>query len=173
MDELELIAELFIQDYEQHHNMFATAESCTGGLISAAITSISGSSAWFDRGFVTYTNEAKQDLLNVPKQILEQYGAVSVQTAAYMVNGAINNSKADFAVSVTGIAGPTGGTKEKPVGTVCIAFKHRSWEYAQVKCHHFSGNRSQVRLQTAMHALKGLLTLSSQQSLLDYEHFDI
>ena len=171
MEELELIAEQFAQDHALNHNVFATAESCTGGLISAAITSISGSSAWFDRGFVTYTNEAKQELLQVPAHILEQYGAVSNQTASYMVSGALNNSHADFAVAVTGIAGPTGGSKEKPVGTVCIAFKHRSWNYALVKCHYFAGNRGEVRAQTAKCALQGLLLLSAQQELKDYDSF--
>lgn len=171
MDELELIAEQFVQDYEANHNMFTTAESCTGGLISASITAISGSSSWFDRGFVTYTNEAKHNMLQVPMKVIEQYGAVSIQTASYMVNGALNNSLASLGVSVTGIAGPTGGTKDKPVGTVCIAFKHRNWDYALVKCHHFSGNRTQVRVQTAKCALQGLLALSANQELSDYERF--
>ncbi|MEO1947340.1 MAG: CinA family protein, partial [Methylophilaceae bacterium] len=100
----------------------ALAESCTGGLASAAITDVAGSSAWFDRGFVTYSNAAKHEMLNVSKKILTQYGAVSEETAQAMVMGAFNNSNANIAGSITGIAGPSGGSANKPVGTVCFAY---------------------------------------------------
>lgn len=160
-DKLEAQANLFLDDFAKNKHVFATAESCTGGLISAAITAVSGSSQWFDRGFVTYTNQAKMDMLGVSSATLESFGAVSVQTACEMASGALQNSKADISVAVTGIAGPTGGTEQKPVGTVCIAFKRRSDDFCLVKCHHFDGNRSEVRAQTAMQALSGLLALSS------------
>ncbi|MCK0536005.1 MULTISPECIES: CinA family protein [unclassified Anaerobiospirillum] len=169
MNALEETAARFAQDYEQHSHVFATAESCTGGLIGAAITEIAGSSSWFDRGFITYTNEAKQQLLGVSEHVLVQWGAVSVQTACQMVSGALNHSSADIAVAVTGIAGPGGGTELKPVGTVCIAFKRRSDDSCHVKCHHFPGNRSEVRTATVLEALNGLLTLSSGKSLEGYE----
>lgn len=168
MHNLEELAARFVSAYQQHHHVFTTAESCTGGLISASLTSISGSSAYFDRAFITYSNEAKQEMLQVRADTLATYGAVSLEVAAQMVTGALNNSKATLGVAVTGIAGPTGGTESKPVGTVCIAFKERTWDYALVKCHHFEGNRGQVREQTAAQALLGLLTLSAGQTLDDY-----
>lgn len=167
MDNIDKLAELFAQDYAQHHNVFATAESCTGGLISASITSVSGSSQWFDRSFVTYTNKAKMEMLDVSLQALESQGAVSEIVACMMAEGAIAHSDANIAVAVTGIAGPTGGSELKPVGTVCIAFKNRNDGKCYVKRHHFDGDRTQVREQTVCEALKGLLTLSSGQSLHD------
>src|SRR5690606_18826092 len=102
--------------------MAVTAESCTGGMIAAAITEIAGSSAWFERGFVSYSNEAKQDLLRVSPATLRAHGAVSEQTAAEMACGALGHSHAGFAISVTGVAGPAGGSPEKPVGTVCFGW---------------------------------------------------
>ena len=102
--------------------MLATAESCTGGMIAAACTDLSGSSQWFERGFVSYSNEAKQDMLGVPGAVLARHGAVSEEVAQAMVLGALNHSKAQVAVAVTGIAGPTGGSPSKPVGTVCFAW---------------------------------------------------
>lgn len=161
--DLLLVAESFKDVYEKHPVVMATAESCTGGLISSLITEVSGSSQWFDRAFVTYTNEAKVDLLKVSKDIIAKYGAVSEQTALMMAEGAVMNSNADIAVAVTGIAGPTGGTPDKPVGTVCIAFKVRGCE-PFVKRHLFSGDRRHVRYETAMEALSGLKTLALNQS---------
>lgn len=157
------LAERFADDYAQHHHVFATAESCTGGLISGAITAISGSSQWFDRAFITYTNEAKMQMLKVQAATLEQYGAVSVQTARQMACGALAYSNADIAVSVTGIAGPTGGTASKPVGTVCIAVARRGEDGAYAYCHHFKGDRAQVRTATVLTALEDLLALSAGQ----------
>ncbi|HDH16768.1 MAG TPA: CinA family protein, partial [Gammaproteobacteria bacterium] len=100
--------------------MLVTAESCTGGWVSMLVTSIVGSSAWFDRGFVTYSNEAKQEMLAIDSEVIEIHGAVSEETALYMVQGAVKNSHAQAGLSVTGIAGPSGGSAEKPVGTVCF-----------------------------------------------------
>ena len=141
----------------------ATAESCTGGMISAAITDLSGSSLWFDRAFVTYTNQAKQEMLGVPELTLAKFGAVSAPTAAAMVNGVLAHSQADLAVAVTGIAGPTGGTPDKPVGTVYIAFKRRHDSQCYVKRHLFAGNRDEVRTATTKEALQGLKELATAQ----------
>ncbi|RUM76063.1 MAG: damage-inducible protein CinA [Candidatus Thioglobus sp.] len=120
----------------------SVAESCTGGNLSALLTSVSGSSTYFDRGYITYSNQAKMDMLDVDVEILEQFGAVSEQTAFQMVNGVIQNSHSDIAVSITGIAGPTGGTVEKPVGMVCFGFYVKDKHF--VKTQHFSGDRETV-----------------------------
>ena len=139
----------------------ATAESCTGGWVAAALTAIAGSSAWFDRGFVTYSNEAKQDMLGVQSITLARHGAVSEATVAEMVSGALAASRATHAVAISGIAGPSGGSTAKPVGTVCFAWGGR---HAPPRCEtrHFDGDRATVRAQAVIHALEGLLpTLSS------------
>lgn len=133
-----------------------TAESCTGGLISAFITDISGSSEWFDRAFVTYTNEAKMEMLGVSSDTLERHGAVSSQTVEEMVRGAVERSAATVGVAVSGIAGPTGGTLEKPVGTVWMAWCYPDG-YVETECHHFNGNRQEVRLCTVAEAFRRLL----------------
>ena len=135
--------------------MLATAESCTGGLIAGAITDIAGSSEWFERGFVTYSDEAKVEMLGVREETIRAHGAVSEATAAEMAQGALANSKADFAVAVTGVAGPGGGTTEKPVGMVCFAWaRERGVETAT---RHFPGDRQAVRLASVAVALAGLL----------------
>jgi nicotinamide-nucleotide amidase len=136
----------------------AAAESCTGGGIAEAVTRISGSSAWFDRGFVTYSNAAKTEMLGVSVAILAQFGAVSEETARAMASGALAHSQATLALSVTGIAGPTGGTAEKPVGTVCFGWAERGGQTAS-ETRHFDGDRDTVRRQTVIHALQGLLRL--------------
>jgi len=133
----------------------ATAESCTGGWIAKIITDVSGSSAWFDRGFVTYSNAAKMQMLEVKPETLEQYGAVSAQTATEMVNGALAHSDADCAIAVTGIAGPEGGTEEKPVGTVFIAWAYKKQDVKVVQ-QKLMGNRHQIRRQTVKIALEGM-----------------
>ena len=132
----------------------AVAESCTGGGICQAITDVPGSSVWFDRGFVTYSNEAKKAMLAVNSDSLDQFGAVSRVVAIEMVNGVLQNSLADLAVSVTGIAGPGGGTEEKPVGTVFIAWQIKN-QMEQCKKFQFVGDRSGIRLQTVRMALIG------------------
>ena len=135
-----------------NHKMIATAESCTGGLIGSYITAISGSSRYFDRGFITYSNEAKCQMLGVKAQTLYKYGAVSLETAKEMAAGAVSNSNADIAVSVTGIAGPDGGTVEKPVGTVCIGVCTKGCD-SSAKVFYFKGSREEIREQTVKEAL--------------------
>lgn len=136
----------------------ATAESCTGGLIASGITDLSGSSDIFDRGFVTYSNQAKIDMLGVSPATLDTYGAVSEQTASEMATGAINRSLADYSIAVTGIAGPTGGTADKPVGLVYIAIGQKGHP-ARVTKNIFAGDRTSVREQTSNTALTNLLNL--------------
>jgi len=142
---------------EQGHTL-ALAESCTGGLASAAITEIAGSSAWFDRGFVTYSNAAKQDLLNVPAETITQYGAVSEETAQAMVLGALTNSQASIAGSITGIAGPTGGSPSKPVGTVCFAYAMNNG-HVITSTMHFTGDRQAIRHQSVIYLITALIDL--------------
>lgn len=136
----------------------ASAESCTGGLISAGITDIAGSSEIFDRGFITYSNEAKMNLLGVSAATLEAFGAVSEQTAIEMAEGAIQHSLADVAVSVTGIAGPGGGSPEKPVGLVYIGVGLKG-QKAKAFQHNFHGDRTAVRQQSVESALSHILDL--------------
>lgn len=138
------------------------AESCTGGGVSFALTEISGSSAWFERAFITYGNQAKIDLIGVSEQSLQQYGAVSEQVALEMAKGAKRAAKANFALAVTGIAGPTGGSGEKPVGTVCFAWVSQRIEWQQTQI--FLGNRQQVREQSIAHSLKQLLAIIQASS---------
>ena len=130
------------------------AESCTGGLVAAVLTSVSGSSAWVDRCFVTYSNEAKKELLDVSAATLEIFGAVSEETAREMASGALNRSRATIAYSVTGVAGPTGGTTAKPVGMVCFAFADSRGVDATT-CH-FAGDRTAVREQSVNFVLARL-----------------
>lgn len=140
--------------------MLSTAESCTGGLIAGALTDISGSSAVVDRGFVTYTNDAKMEMLGVTAATLEAYGAVSRQTALQMAHGALFRSKAEFSVAVTGIAGPGGGTSEKPVGLVHLAAQRRSGRIIHRQMLYGDIGRDNVRLATVRTALEMLLELS-------------
>jgi len=135
-----------------------TAESCTGGMIAAAVTDLAGSSDVFERGFVTYSNEAKQELLGVPESIIETYGAVSAECAKAMVEGALKNSRADIAVSVTGIAGPGGGTAEKPVGLVYIGISKKG-KTPQTNKFIFEGDRNQVRQSTRDQAFALLIDI--------------
>jgi nicotinamide-nucleotide amidase len=134
----------------------AVAESCTGGWLCQAITDIPGSSRWFDRGFITYSNEAKQEMLGVPAAILETYGAVSAETVRAMVAGVLERSPADCAVAVSGIAGPGGATPGKPVGTVWFAWQRRGGECV-TRREQFDGNRRKVRYQAVITALRGTL----------------
>jgi nicotinamide-nucleotide amidase len=143
--------------------MMAAAESCTGGWIGQAVTMVPGSSKWFDRGFVTYTNEAKQDMLGVSAATLNEFGAVSEQTVREMVAGALERSRAQVAVAVSGIAGPDGGTPKKPVGTVLLAWGEKGGS-SQVQSIHFQGDRDAVRRQTVIAALEGLLARVARKS---------
>lgn len=134
---------------KSHGLMLALAESCTGGMVSQAITSIAGSSTWFDRGFITYSNAAKAEMLGVSNHTLEKFGAVSEQTAKEMAIGTLKNSHAQVSASITGIAGPDGGTPEKPVGTVCFAWLIINHPPATAT-KQFHGTRDEIRQQAAM-----------------------
>lgn len=136
----------------------ATAESCTGGLIAASCTGLSGSSDWFDRGFVTYSNAAKTEQLGVPHDLIEAHGAVSEPVARAMATGALGASDATLSVAVTGVAGPTGGSLEKPVGTVWFAWTGPRGIHAE--CCRFEGDRDAVRRATVEHALDGLIAIA-------------
>jgi nicotinamide-nucleotide amidase len=135
----------------------ATAESCTGGLIAASCTDLSGSSAWFERGFVSYSNEAKAEMLSVPAPLISKYGAVSEEVAKAMALGALARSRAQFSLAVTGIAGPTGGTDAKPVGTVWLAWAQMEPAQCVAIRKVFAGDRQAVRLATTEFALTHML----------------
>jgi nicotinamide-nucleotide amidase len=137
--------------------LLATAESCTGGMIAAACTDLSGSSRWFERGFVTYSNEAKTELLGVDAALIAQHGAVSEVVARAMAFGAIRHSRAQVGVAVTGVAGPTGGSPDKPVGTVWFGFQVDGLLTSETR--RFAGDRAAVRTATVQHALQRLLAL--------------
>jgi len=157
MDEmLYRLAENVGKALQQRGMMLAAAESCTGGWIGEAVTSVPGSSGWFDRGFITYTNESKQEMLGVSAATLAGFGAVSEQTAREMVAGALKYSHAHAALAVSGVAGPSGGSAEKPVGTVCFAWNLAN-EAVSSETRIFAGDRSEVRRQAVVHALRGLL----------------
>jgi nicotinamide-nucleotide amidase len=134
----------------------ATAESCTGGWAAQVVTHTPGSSAWFDRGFVTYANDAKVEMLGVAPETITQHGAVSRETVAEMAAGALVNSNAMIALAISGVAGPTGGSPDKPVGTVCFAWCKLGDE-PQTERRHFKGDREAVRHQAVVFALEGLL----------------
>ena len=160
-----------------HHLMLTLAESCTGGMVAETITSVAGSSAWFDCGFVTYSNQSKINLLGVPSKIIQNHGAVSEATAKEMALGCLSkailnnknadnskNSRTHIAGSITGIAGPDGGTADKPVGTVCFAWaglelsaKNQTQAQAQAQTKIFSGNRQQIRYQATIFMLETLI----------------
>ena len=157
---------------QQHGWMMAAAESCTGGMIASNCTDLAGSSHWFERGFVTYSNDAKHDMLGVSSALITEHGAVSEAVAQAMALGAMRHSRAQVTVAVTGVAGPTGGTPDKPVGTVWFAWATPSdagptlgAETAWVKTEvmHFSGDRAAVREATTQHAIKTLLDLLQQR----------
>jgi nicotinamide-nucleotide amidase len=157
-DELEHLAAQLGRALLRHGWRLAVAESCTGGWAAQALTAVAGSSQWFERGFVTYSNDAKQDLLGVSGRTLVQFGAVSMETAREMADGVLANSRAQVAFAITGIAGPTGGSLDKPVGTVCFAW---SWPGVATLAgrEHFEGDRRQIRAQSVRHALGRMLAL--------------
>ncbi|MEZ9504531.1 nicotinamide-nucleotide amidase [Vibrio sp. 10N.286.51.B11] len=137
----------------KHKHVLVTAESCTGGGVASAVTDIAGSSGWFDRAFVTYSNEAKQEMIGVQLKTLMEFGAVSEPVVIEMASGALQHSNGTISVSISGIAGPGGATEDKPVGTVCFAWKAlNGWD--KVETHVFTGDRSQVRQQATHHALQ-------------------
>ena len=135
--------------------VLSMAESCTGGMVAQAVTSVAGSSAWFDRGFVTYSNAAKTDMLGVSAKTLEAFGAVSEETAKEMAEGCLKHSHAHIAGSITGIAGPDGGTTQKPVGTVCFGVAQAS--QCTTSTQHFTGNRKQIRQQATAFFMQQLI----------------
>lgn len=139
--------------------MVAVAESCTGGWVAKAMTDVAGSSRWFDRGFVTYTNQAKQEMLGVRLDTLEQQGAVSGAVVEEMAAGALARSAASTSIAISGIAGPGGGSQDKPVGTVWFAWADREAEVCS-ECLIFDGDREAIRRQAVAHALEGLLDLA-------------
>jgi len=155
---LETLAHALGQRLHQRGLTLVTAESCTGGWIAKAVTDIPGSSGWLERGFVTYSNAAKQDLLGVAPEILVRHGAVSEATVTQMALGALANSPADVAIAVSGIAGPDGGTPDKPVGTVWLAWALPG-QGVLSRCEHFAGDREAVRRQTVRRALEILIGL--------------
>ncbi len=155
-DELRQLSEAVGAALLRHRLMLACAESCTGGWAAATVTAIAGSSNWFERGFVTYSNIAKQEMLGVPGETLAAHGAVSEETACAMAAGALAHSRAGIALAITGIAGPGGGSPGKPVGTVCFSWCSKG-EAAQSETRRFAGEREQVRRSAVIHALSGLL----------------
>lgn len=164
----EALLERLAEGLARRNKRVATAESCTGGGVACAMTDMAGSSRWFERGFVSYSNEAKTEQLSVPAETIARFGAVSEEVAAAMATGALRHSRADFGVAVTGIAGPDGGSADKPVGTVCFGWSRRDGEREgagegagapKTRRVLLAGNRREVREQSVETALQGLLEL--------------
>ena len=151
-DQIEQLANQLIAN----NSTVAVAESCTGGLLAQQFTALSGSSKWFECGFVTYSNASKIKMLDVEANVLDKYGAVSAEVAKQMALGVLTHSNADLSASITGVAGPSGGTAEKPVGTVYIGTSMKDYS-VQVVLHHFHGDRQSIREQSAQAAIKLLL----------------
>jgi nicotinamide-nucleotide amidase len=158
--DIEALARDVIREFTERGHMVSTAESCTGGLIAGALTDIAGSSAVVDRGFVTYTNDAKIDMIGVSQATLDAFGAVSKETALQMAHGALFRSRASFSIAVTGIAGPGGGTPAKPVGLVHLAAKGRDGRSLHAEMRYGDIGRENVRAATVKTALEILLKLA-------------
>ncbi len=156
-DDLTTLATLTGAKLKARGARLVTAESCTGGWVSQAVTAIAGSSDWFERGYVSYSNAAKREQLGVAAATLERHGAVSEETAREMALGALAHGKGSVALAITGVAGPGGGTAAKPVGTVCFAWAKDG--AARSETRQFDGDRESVRRQSVMHALQGLIEL--------------
>lgn len=159
MDDLTQLAEKVGALLTEKNLLLATAESCTGGGVAQAITEISGSSSWFECGFITYSNSSKSELLDISPALIAQHGSVSEEIAAAMAEGALANCEAHVAISTTGIAGPLGAVPGKPVGTICFAWSMNGKTHTER--HLFTGERKSVREQTVLHALRGLLQFLS------------
>ena len=160
---LELVIESLAVTLVSRHEMLTTAESCTGGWVAKVCTDLAGSSAWFERGFVTYSNQAKQEMLGVSADTLVSHGAVSEQTVLEMVDGALTHSRAHWALAISGIAGPGGGSADKPVGAVWFGWAGPSgWRNTQQHC--FAGDRDAVRQQAVLYALDGLVARLARTS---------
>ena len=166
MDDQELIvlAEQLGAALKTHGLTLALAESCTGGMAAQVVTAVSGSSVTFERGFVTYSNPSKQELLGVSETTIDAYGAVSEETAREMATGALKNSHAQIAGSITGIAGPDGGSSEKPVGTVCFAWVGEHYPLQSIT-RQFTGNRHAIRQQSVAALLANLITIIQKPSV--------
>ena len=160
---MDILAAQVGEALKSHGLMLATAESCTGGAVAMAITDIGGSSAWFERGFITYANDAKREMLGVAQETLTRYGAVSEAVVREMVAGALRHSHAQVALAVSGIAGPSGGAPDKPVGTVWFAWGIKGGQ-CLAQLHHLSGSRAEIRAQSVHIALQGVLELLNQRS---------
>jgi nicotinamide-nucleotide amidase len=158
LTDLDRLARRVGERLDQAKQKLVTAESCTGGWVAQVVTSVAGSSAWFERGFVTYSNDAKRELLGVPLEVLERHGAVSEEAAREMARGALARSKGTIALSITGVAGPAGGSAAKPVGTVCFGWA-RSGAEPLTETRVFQGDRESVRRQSVLHALERVLEL--------------
>lgn len=156
-DQLADAADQLVKKLSKQQLILSTAESCTGGLIGKVITDVAGSSAVYDRGYITYANDAKIEMLGVEHSQLIQHGAVSEEIARAMANGAIKNSGSQVAVSTTGIAGPGGGTDEKPVGTVCFAWQLN--DQLESSTQYFEGDRSEIRFQASIYVIQKLYNL--------------
>jgi nicotinamide-nucleotide amidase len=143
---------------KQKNWMLASAESCTGGWVGQTVTAVAGSSQWYERGFITYTNLSKQEMLDVPAATLEAHGAVSEETVREMARGALRHSRAQISVSVSGIAGPGGGTPKKPVGTVCLGWATTDGTLLSTTCR-LGGDREEIRARAVAAALRGLIEL--------------
>jgi nicotinamide-nucleotide amidase len=161
---MEKLAQKVGELLKRNRQVLVTAESCTGGWAAQAVTSVAGSSGWFERGFVTYSNEAKHELLNVSENTLKNHGAVSEQTAREMALGALGQSRGTVAVAITGVAGPAGGSKEKPVGTVCFAWAGKG-AAVRSETRHFTGDRESVRRQSVVRALEGVIESLEEKGL--------
>lgn len=156
--ELEHVAAQVGAALVQRRWRLVTVESCTGGWLGQVVTSVAASSQWYDGGFITYSNESKQTMLGVSAFILEQYGAVSESTVRAMADNAVHRSRGDISVAISGIAGPAGGTPDKPVGTMWLAWYTRNG-ISRAKCVHLSGEREAVRAQAVWRGLHGILEL--------------
>ena len=152
-----------IRNMKAQNLMLVTAESCTGGLLAASIIQKPGASDVFERGFITYSNEAKSESLGVPQELIQSYGAVSSEVAEAMAEGALVHSRADLAVSITGIAGPDGGSSEKPVGLVYMGYALKGGSAGSTKTL-FTGNRNEIQSQCVQNALKNLLSILESES---------
>lgn len=170
MDNLEQVSADFAKFAQKNNVILTTAESCTAGLISATVAMTSGSSAWLDRAFVVYTPEAKCEMLDVNLETIEQHNITSKEVALEMASGALKKSLANVSISVTGVAGPNGGTEEIPVGTVCMAWCFfqdvKLLGFAETKV--FSGSRNEIREQVVEHTLRKLMALYSENVLYDF-----
>ncbi len=162
-DRLTSVADEVGQLLKDHGFRLTTVESCTGGWIAQSVTAVAGSSVWFERGFITYSNEAKHELVGVPDLLIIENGAVSRPVARAMARGGLDHSPADVAVAVTGVAGPDGGSTEKPVGTVFVSWALRSGAL-RAERFLFEGDREAVRVQTVIEALEGLIRFMLDES---------